>query len=132
MQALEAARHAGMRAVSLHAPRAAVEQFTRAVKATRALGLPPDPEIHQERGRAYETLGEFESALADYTTALDLHDLQRISEPMENVFSSLVCFGPHATTSTPASSSPRLSLWRGSSATLQLSHAHSTALATGG
>ncbi len=72
MQALEAARRAGMRAVSLHAPRAAVEQFTRAVKATRALGLPPDPEIHRERGRAYETLGEFESALADYTTALDL------------------------------------------------------------
>ncbi len=72
MQALEAARRAGMRAVSLHAPRAAVEQFTRAVKATRALGLSPDPEIHRERGRAFETLGEFTHAVSDYELVLDL------------------------------------------------------------
>jgi len=71
-QALDAARRAGARAFALHAPRAAVEHLSRAVTARRALGLPPDPELHQERGRAYETLGEFERALADYTTALDL------------------------------------------------------------
>ena len=71
-QALAAARRAGRRAFALHAPRAAAEHLTRAVTARRALGLPPDPELHQQRARAYETLGEFERALADYTTALDL------------------------------------------------------------
>jgi predicted ATPase/DNA-binding CsgD family transcriptional regulator len=71
-EALEASYRAGMRAASLHAPRAAADQFTRAIKAARALGLAPDPQIHQERGRAYETVGEFEHALADYELALDL------------------------------------------------------------
>jgi len=71
-QALDTARRAGARAFALHAPRVAAEHLTRAIAARRALGLPPDPELHQERGRAYETLGEFERALVDYTTALDL------------------------------------------------------------
>jgi DNA-binding CsgD family transcriptional regulator len=71
-QAVDTARRAGLRAAALHAPRAAVEQFTRAVAAGRALGLPPDAELHQERGHAYETLGEFTQALADYELALDL------------------------------------------------------------
>ena len=90
MQALEAARRAGMRATSLHAPRAAVEQLTRAVKATRALGLPPDPEFHRERGRAYEILGQFESALADYATALDL---ARSAEDLRGEWETLLELG---------------------------------------
>jgi DNA-binding CsgD family transcriptional regulator len=72
VDALDAARRAGIRAASLHAPRAASDQFTRAIKASRALGLPPDPQLHQERGRAYETVGDFRRALADYELALDL------------------------------------------------------------
>lgn len=71
-QACDAARRAGMRASALHAPRAAAEHLTRAEEARRALGLPPDPEIHHTRGRAYETLGEFDRARADFEIALDL------------------------------------------------------------
>ena len=59
-------------------------------KRARALGLPPDPEIHQERGRAYETLGEFESALADYTTALDL---ARSAEDLRGQWKTLLELG---------------------------------------
>jgi DNA-binding CsgD family transcriptional regulator/tetratricopeptide (TPR) repeat protein len=89
-QAFDAAHRAGTRAAGLHAPRAAVEQFTRALEAARALKLPPDPEIHQERGRAHETLGEFESALADYTTALDL---ARTAEDVRGQWETLLELG---------------------------------------
>ena len=71
-QVLDTSLRAGLRAADLHAPRAAVEQLSRAVVAAHALGLPPQLEIHQGRGRAYETLGEFEHAIADYELALSL------------------------------------------------------------
>jgi DNA-binding CsgD family transcriptional regulator len=71
-QALDAACRAGARALALHSPRAAAEHFTRAEMALRALALPPDPQIHRERGRAYETLGELDLARADFELALDL------------------------------------------------------------
>lgn len=69
-KALEYARAAGERAQALGAPRSAVEQFTRALAAADALQQPPAPEILSARARAYDLLGEFEAASADYGAAL--------------------------------------------------------------
>lgn len=64
------ARRLGDQAQTWYAPRAAVEQFSRALDAAQRLAAAPDPRLYQARGRAYETLGEFDSARADYEQAL--------------------------------------------------------------
>ncbi len=61
---------AGQHALSLHAPRAAVEQFRRSIEAAQRLGEPPAPELLRGRGHAHHSLGEFELARADYEAAL--------------------------------------------------------------
>ncbi len=60
---------AGERALALHAPHSAVEQFTRAMAAERTLGARPESFISRLRGRAYEILGDFSAARADYESA---------------------------------------------------------------
>jgi len=70
--ALQHSIQAGERALSLYAPRAAVEHFTRAVKAAQHLGIHPVLEVYRARGFAFETLGEFDQALADDLAALEL------------------------------------------------------------
>ncbi|HEY7849235.1 MAG TPA: AAA family ATPase [Ktedonobacterales bacterium] len=62
----------GERAMSLFSPGAAVEHFTRALEATERQGDAPSLTVLRSRGAAYETLGEFERALADYERALEL------------------------------------------------------------
>lgn len=69
-KAREYGERAGQRAQALYAPGAAVESFTRALDAARKLGSAPPLEVLRARGLAYETLGEFGSALADHETAL--------------------------------------------------------------
>jgi DNA-binding CsgD family transcriptional regulator len=71
-QALEYARRAGERALALGSPLAAVEQYSRALEAGDALGVRPSPALSLARGRAYETLGDFDHARADYERALEL------------------------------------------------------------
>jgi DNA-binding CsgD family transcriptional regulator len=82
-KALVYARRAGEQASRLYAPRAAVEQFTRALEAARRLrSVQGDdsetliaslrPGLHSGRGRAYETLGDFDAARADYEAAVVL------------------------------------------------------------
>jgi len=68
------ALRAGEQAQQQYAPRAAVEQFTRAVDAANALdGRGIDlGAVYRERAHAYEILGEFEKARADYLQGLDL------------------------------------------------------------
>jgi len=66
------AQRAGERAQALGAPYAAVEQFTRALEATRQLAVTPDPTVVLGRGRAYAVIGDFAHARADYEQALDL------------------------------------------------------------
>jgi DNA-binding CsgD family transcriptional regulator/Flp pilus assembly protein TadD len=61
---------AGQHALSLHAPRAALEQFGRSLEATQKLGEPPAPEVLRGRGQAHDSLGEFELARMDYVAAL--------------------------------------------------------------
>jgi DNA-binding CsgD family transcriptional regulator/tetratricopeptide (TPR) repeat protein len=70
--ALEHSLRAGNRALALYAPRAAVEHFTRALNAARYLGLSPGVEVYRARGFAFETLGEFDRALADDQAALEV------------------------------------------------------------
>ncbi len=70
-RALLYAPRAGEQAQALYAPRAAVEHFTRALEAARRLGVEPPSDLLRARGQAYETLGEFESARADFEAVLE-------------------------------------------------------------
>jgi len=69
-KALLYAQQAGERAQRLYAPRAAIEQFTRAVDAAQHASIIPPASLYRLRGRAYETLGDFEHARLDYETTL--------------------------------------------------------------
>jgi predicted ATPase/class 3 adenylate cyclase len=70
-KALEYAERAGEQAQGLYASRTAVEQFTRALEATRHLALSPPPKLYRARGQAHETVGDFEQAQSDYERALE-------------------------------------------------------------
>ncbi len=69
-KALAFAQRAGERAQRMYAPRAAIEQFTRAVDAAQRASIIPPASLYRLRGRAYETLGDFEHARLDYETTL--------------------------------------------------------------
>ena len=71
-KALEYAQRAGERAQRLYDSRAAIEQFTLAVDASRSLALTAPAMLYRARGQAYETLGAFEQALSDYERALEI------------------------------------------------------------
>jgi DNA-binding CsgD family transcriptional regulator len=64
------ARDAGDRARSLYAPQAAVEHYTRALEAAARLGAAPDAGLLHARGQAFDAIGDFDAAHADYTAAL--------------------------------------------------------------
>lgn len=73
LKSYEYGRRAGERAQALHAPRAAVEHFTRALNAvSRMPGLSAleIASLLRSRGHAYEQLGEFEFARTDHEVAL--------------------------------------------------------------
>jgi DNA-binding CsgD family transcriptional regulator len=69
-KALDYTQRVGERSLALYAPRAAIEQFTRALAAAQHLPHAPSPVLYHGRGLAYETLGDFERARADYEAAL--------------------------------------------------------------
>lgn len=81
-KALEYAQRAGERAFALYAPRAAIEQFTRALKATHSLAAVPPSPLYRLRGQAYESLGEFNHARSDYERAFQAAQEAR-SGPMQ-------------------------------------------------
>jgi DNA-binding NarL/FixJ family response regulator len=68
--ALRHAWQAGDRALAVDAPRAAVEQYSRAVIAAARLGRSPDPGLWRARARAHDRLGHFDAADADHMAAL--------------------------------------------------------------
>ena len=70
-RALDYAVRAGEQAQALYAPQAAVEQLSRALDAATRLSRTPGAQIYRARGQAYDTLGDFEHARADYEAALD-------------------------------------------------------------
>jgi predicted ATPase/DNA-binding CsgD family transcriptional regulator len=69
-KAMDYAQRAGARAQMLYAPYAAIEQFTRALEASGRLAQSPPPDLYQQRGQAFDTLGQFDEARADYEAAL--------------------------------------------------------------
>ncbi len=77
-KALSYGQRAGEQAQSLHAPSAAIEQFSRALDAAERGSIPQSPLLYRLRGRAYETLGDFDRAHADYTTTLQM--AQRVGD----------------------------------------------------
>jgi DNA-binding CsgD family transcriptional regulator/tetratricopeptide (TPR) repeat protein len=65
--ATQAAEHA----LALYAPREALAQLERALAAAAREGKPPEPALLAARGRARETLGEFDGAHADFSAVLE-------------------------------------------------------------
>ncbi|HEU0113116.1 MAG TPA: AAA family ATPase [Thermomicrobiales bacterium] len=63
---------AGAQALVFHAPRAAAEHFSHAITAAAALGEVATPLLYHLRGRAFETLGDFAAARADFERAVEL------------------------------------------------------------
>ncbi len=66
------AQRAGEKAMSLYAPHAAVTYFTNALHAEYQLSATPPASLFRARGQAYELLGEFDRARADYEAALQV------------------------------------------------------------
>ncbi len=57
------------------APRAAIEQYGRAIEAAGKIGQAAPSDLHRGRGLAFEAIGRFDDALADQEKALALaHD----------------------------------------------------------
>ncbi len=65
-RALTYSQRAGEKAQQMYAPHAAVEHFTHALEATRHLSRAVSPALYHARGQAYDTLGDFEAARADF------------------------------------------------------------------
>lgn len=70
--ALKYAQSAGEKAQTLYAPHATIDHFSRALSALYNLAVTPSPALFCARGQAYEILGEFEHARADYETSLQI------------------------------------------------------------
>ncbi len=73
-----------------HAPRAAIEHYTRAIDALAASGVPPDAQLHRERAQAFDWTGEFTAARRDHEQALSL---ARRSDDAPGIWRSLVDLG---------------------------------------
>jgi DNA-binding CsgD family transcriptional regulator len=71
-RAAEYSQRAAQAAQRVYASQAALEQFSRAIRAFAELGIPAPIDVYRGRAGAYETLGEFDSARADQQQALDL------------------------------------------------------------
>ena len=71
-KALEYGQRAGEQAQAMYAPHAAIEQVTRALDAAQHASIPPPAALYRLRGKAYETLGDFERASANYKTTLQI------------------------------------------------------------
>jgi DNA-binding CsgD family transcriptional regulator len=67
------AQRAGEQAQALNTPRAAIEQFTRALQAAQQLRQTARlPDLYRARGLAYDLSGDFEQARSDLETVLNL------------------------------------------------------------
>src|SRR5262249_15403856 len=69
-EALRFSRLAGERAHDLFSPTTAVEHFSRALTAAAQVPQADIGPVHRARGKSYETIGDFDRALADYEAEL--------------------------------------------------------------
>jgi len=92
IKALSYSRRAGERALALFTPQAAVEQLNRALYSASQLASPADSSLHRVRGRAYELLGNFESARLDYFTSLEI---ATNNGDKKSIWNTLVALGFH-------------------------------------
>ncbi len=76
-KSFEYALRAGEQARAQYAPRAAVEQYMRALHAAEQLKRAPPLGILRARGRAYETLGEFDAARDDLERVIEAAQTER-------------------------------------------------------
>lgn len=81
-RALDYTQRVGERSLALFAPRAAREHFTHALEAALRLGQPARAAVYLGRGKASETLGDFEPARHDYEAALETTRAQA-DQPLE-------------------------------------------------
>jgi DNA-binding NarL/FixJ family response regulator len=70
-KALDFGLRAGERALSLLAPRAAIEQLSRALEAANQLRIAPPVELRHARGQAFSMLDEFDAARDDFAAVLE-------------------------------------------------------------
>ncbi len=71
-KALDYSQWAGQRVLVLYSPQVAVQHFSHAMEAAHHLGLTPSMGLYRSRGAAYDMLGNFPKALADYEQALNV------------------------------------------------------------
>src|SRR6266536_1033348 len=71
-KALKYAQNAGEKAQTLFAPHAVIDHYSCALSALYNLAITPPPEMFRARGQAYELLGEFEHARADFEISLQI------------------------------------------------------------
>jgi DNA-binding CsgD family transcriptional regulator len=68
-QATLYSKELGEKALKMYAQQTAIDYLSRAVTAAQQLDQPPRAELYLSRGKAYETLGDFEQARNDYEQA---------------------------------------------------------------
>jgi DNA-binding CsgD family transcriptional regulator/tetratricopeptide (TPR) repeat protein len=73
-RALTASTRAAEHALALHAPREALAYLDNALDAARRAGVKPQAKLRFARGRALETLGDFEGAHEEFTASLSAAD----------------------------------------------------------
>lgn len=71
VKALDYGQRAGEKALALYAPRAAVGHLSRALDAAQRQAILSTAKLYLMRGKAYDTLGEFEHARSDFEHALE-------------------------------------------------------------
>ncbi len=71
IKAVDYGQRAGEKALALYAPRSAVEHLSRALDAAQRQATVSTSKLYLMRGKAYDTLGEFEHARSDYERALE-------------------------------------------------------------
>jgi DNA-binding CsgD family transcriptional regulator len=83
-------QRAGEKALALYAPHAAIDYFSRALSALQHLSGAQPFVLYRLRGQAYETLGDFENALDDYTHALEV---ARAAQDRQMEWQSMMAIG---------------------------------------
>jgi tetratricopeptide (TPR) repeat protein len=89
-KAMEYSQRAGEKAQTLYAPHAAIQHFNHALESALRLSLAPSSSAYRARGAAYERMGDFERARADYQAA---YEATQIAQDHQGEWHSLIDLG---------------------------------------